>query len=134
MEQFIDLLKTHSPIAIMLGIAIIFVVGVLKYFKLFDKITNKDLRKFIFLIVDVALSFGASAIYLAISHIGFVGYLAVVGEVFTVCLVEYAIYENVGLRKALQLAGNYIVKKVAGNLYSSEIEKLKKSEEETKQD
>ena len=53
------------PILLM-SVIIILLIGILKYFKVFDKITNKNVKKCVYYILDIALSFCLVAIYYAI--------------------------------------------------------------------
>ena len=113
MEEITELFKTHSLASVILGWIVICAIGILKYFKVFSKVQNKDLRKAIYMGLNVALSFGFGALYCVIFKVGFGAYLPLVFELVPVALVEYAIYENIGLRKLLQYLGNYIVSVVA---------------------
>ena len=125
MSQFQDLILKHSWQVILLGFAVIFIIGVLKYFKCFNKVTSADVRKFIYILLNIALSFGIGALYCL--SIGFANYIALVIELIPAVLVEYAIYENIGLRKFMKIIGNFIVKVVAKNYVESEVAKIKES-------
>ena len=128
LEQFVT---SHSLNVIVLAFAIIIFVGILKFFGVFSKIKNEDLRKFIYLVVDVALSFGLGALYIVIFKLEWITYIPLVLELVPTVLVGYAIYENTGARKFIKFVGNFIVNVVAKNYIDKEVEKLK-SEKNTK--
>lgn len=125
MSQFEDLILKHSWQVILLGFTVILIIGVLKYFKCFSKIKSSDIRKFIYVSLNIALSFGVGALYCL--HIGFSNYIALVIELVPVVLIEYALYENFGIRKLFQLIGNFIVKVVAKKYVENEVNKIKES-------
>lgn len=122
LEQFVT---SHSLNVIVLAFAIIIFVGILKFFGVFSKIKNEDLRKFIYLVVDVALSFGLGALYIVIFKLEWITYIPLVLELVPTVLVGYAIYENTGARKFIKFVGNFIVNVVAKNYIDKEVERLK---------
>lgn len=122
LEQFV---ASHSLNVIVLAFIIIVFVGILKFFGVFSKIKNQDLRKFIYLVVDVALSFGLGALYIVIFKLEWVAYIPLVIELIPAVLVGYAIYESTGGRKFIRFVGNFIVNVVAKNYIDKEVERLK---------
>ena len=122
LEQFVT---SHSLNVIVLAFAIIVFVGTLKFFGVFSKIKNEDLRKFIYLVVDIALSFGFGALYIVIFKLDWITYIPLVIELVPAVLVGYAIYENTGARKFIKFVGNFIVNVVAKSYIDKEVEKLK---------
>lgn len=122
LEQFV---ASHSLNVIVLAFIIIVFVGILKFFGVFSKIKNQDLRKFIYLVVDVALSFGLGALYIVIFKLEWVVYIPLVIELVPAVLVGYAIYESTGARKFIRFVGNFIVNVVAKNYIDKEVERLK---------
>jgi hypothetical protein len=128
LEQFVT---SHSLNIIVLAFIIITLVGILKFFGVFSKITNADLRKFIYLVVDISLSFGLGALYIVIFKLDWLTYIPLVMELIPAVLVGYAIYENVGGRKFIKFIGNFIVNVVAKSYIDKEVEKLKQ-EKDTK--
>lgn len=101
MEAILEFVKAYGLPALIIGVIIIAIVGCLK--PLVAKVTNKDLRKFIFYAVDVGLSFATVAIYYVIFKINFGTYVADAIKQFVAVIVLYAFYEQVGLRKIWQM-------------------------------
>ena len=129
MEQILEFIQTHGLPVFVIASCIIALIGVLKLCKVFDKVTNKNVKKFIYYVLDVALSFGGSAIYFVAFHKAFSGYL-----VFSVTQVGatttlYAIYENFGLRKLVQIALNWVVSLFKNDKVKALAKKLGLSEE-----
>lgn len=107
----------------------IFLLGILKHFKVFDKITvktkianengelvkltneklTKQVKKLIYIAISMTLSIGASALYLYFySTFTATALFTVSGAVLSLTLTAYALYENFGVRYALEKFGNYI--------------------------
>lgn len=97
--EILTYIQTYGLSVAVIAFAIINIIGLLKLLKIYDKITNVNVRKLVFLITDLALAFGGSAIYFAIFGVPFTQYFAVYsGVVFNCVLAIYAVYEQVGLR------------------------------------
>lgn len=97
----------------------ILLLGLLKNFKVFDKIVistksknelgeisklpneklTKQVKKTIYITISMSLSIGASALYQYICHeLTVVGLFTVAGAVLSLTLTAYALYENFGIR------------------------------------
>ena len=96
-------IESYGLPILVIAICIITLLGILKLCKVFNKINNKDVRKCIFLIIDLVLSFGFAALYFTLFDKAFSGYLVYGGAQFVVTVVLYAIYENWGVRKLVQI-------------------------------
>lgn len=96
-------IESYGLPILVIAICIISFLGILKLCKVFDKLQNKEVRKCIFLIIDLVLAFGFAAIYFAIFKKPFSGYCVYSGAQFVVAVVLYAMYENWGLRKLVQV-------------------------------
>ena len=96
-------IESYGLPILVIAICIITLLGILKLCKVFDKLTNKDVRKCVFFCIDLVLSFGIAAIYFALFNMPFSGYLVYSGAQFVVTVVLYAIYENWGVRKLVQV-------------------------------
>lgn len=107
----------------------IFLLGLLKHFKVFDKIIvttkeknelgeivklpneklTKQVKKTIYTTISMSLSIGASALYQYICHeLTVVGLFTVAGAVLSLTLTAYALYENFGVRFVLSKLGEKI--------------------------
>lgn len=104
MEQIISYILVNGPAALVLGTIIIAFIGVLKLCKVFDKIKNKDIKKMVYYILTVALSFGFVALYFTAHDIAFSNYVLFSCSQVGATTALYAIYENLGLRKLWQIA------------------------------
>lgn len=98
----LEYIESYGLPILVIAACIITLLGILKLCKVFDKISNKEIRKCIFLTIDLALAFGAAAIYFALFNKSFSGYLVYSGAQFVVTVVLYAMYENWGVRKFVQ--------------------------------
>ena len=70
---------------------------------MFNKIPSANVKKAIYYILDIGLSFAFTAIYFAIFKQGFSKYLAFTGAEICVVTALYAVYENFGVRKLIQV-------------------------------
>lgn len=98
MDKLLSYIQTYGLSILVIAVSIITVIGILKVCKVFDKIKSKNVKKFIYYALDIALSFGGSAIYFACFHKSFSGYPMYCVAELTVVTTLYAIYENCGLR------------------------------------
>lgn len=108
-----NFMEVYGLPILLMSVIIILLIGILKYFKVFDKITNKNVKKFIYYVLDIALSFCLVAIYYAIYDISFKTYLNYCYKTIVATSVMYAIYENFGLRKLLHWLGTWFVNFIA---------------------
>ena len=95
-------IESYGLPILVIAACIITLLGILKLCKVFDKISNKEIRKCVFLTIDLALAFGLAAVYFALFNKPFSGYLVYSGAQFVVTVVLYAMYENWGVRKFVQ--------------------------------
>lgn len=95
------------------AVAGIFVLGFAKTLNVFDKISNVQLKKFLYILCAVITSVGASAVYLVIiKQFSWVFLASVTSATFALNQVIYALYENFGVRAVLQSIGNWIKKNI----------------------
>ena len=64
MDKLIALTLEYGLPILIIACAIIFVVGLLKICKVFSKIQNKGVKKFLYYFIDIALSFEKIARFL----------------------------------------------------------------------
>lgn len=132
MEQILAYIKGHGLPTFVIASCIIVIIGILKLCKVFTKIENKNIKKLIYFILDVALSFGGAALYHVIFHVGFDGYLLFSFTQVSATLTLYQIYENIGARKLWQIILAGIAswfKKHPENKYVKTLKKLGLTEE-----
>lgn len=103
MEQILEFIEIYGLPVFVIASIIIAVVGILKLCKVFGKINNSNVKKFIYYVIDIILSFGCVAIYFAVFKIDFTNYIAVGATQISATTTLYAIYENLGARKIVQL-------------------------------
>lgn len=103
MEQILHYIQTYSLPVFIIATCIIMLIGILKLCKVFDKISSSNVKKFIYYLLDVVLAFGGVAIYFAIFKIDFSGYLMFSLTQIGATTTLYAIYENFGIRKLVQM-------------------------------
>lgn len=103
MKQILDFIEQYGIAVFIIASCIIFFIGTLKLCKVFNKVQNKDVRKFIYYLLNVALSFGGSAIYFAIFKHDFSTYVVFSCTQVGATTTLYAIYEYFGVRKCVQL-------------------------------
>lgn len=111
MEFIWKAIQAYGPSIIVIAAIIIVVVGFLKLCKVFDKISSKDVKKGIFLILDAVLAFAGAAIYFAIFNVAFTGYYVLYSvTLFGTTAFLYTIYESAGLRKLVRLIISVVAK------------------------
>lgn len=103
MEHILTFIQNYGLPVFVIASCIIAFLGILKLCKLFDKISSKSVKKLIYYIMDIALSFGGAAIYFAVFNRDFSGYVAFSATQVTATTTLYAIYENFGVRKLVQM-------------------------------
>lgn len=103
MEQILDFISQYGLPVFVIASCSILLIGILKLCKVFDKISNKNVKKLIFYILNVVLSFGGAAIYYAAFKVGFDSYLMFCLTQVSATTTLYAIYENFGVRKLVQI-------------------------------
>ena len=71
MEQILEFISQYGLPVFIIASCSILLIGILKLCKVFNKISNKNIKKLIYYILNVVLSFGGVAIYYAAFKIGF---------------------------------------------------------------
>ena len=103
MEQIIQYIESYGLPVFIIASCIIVLLGILKLCKAFSKVKNANVKKFIYYAIDIALSFGGAAIYFAAFKVDFSGYIAFSVAQISATTTLYAIYENLGARKLVQM-------------------------------
>ena len=103
MEQILEFISQYGLPVFVIASCSILLIGILKLCKVFNKISNKNIKKLIYYILNVVLSFGGVAIYYAAFKIGFNSYLIFCLTQISATTTLYAIYENFGVRKLVQI-------------------------------
>ena len=103
MEQILEFISQYGLPVFIIASCSILLIGILKLCKVFNKISNKNIKKLIYYILNVVLSFGGVAIYYAAFKIGFNSYLMFCLTQVSATTTLYAIYENFGVRKLVQI-------------------------------
>lgn len=103
MEQILDYISHYGLAVFVIASCIIAFIGILKLCKVFSKIENKNIKKLIYYVLNVALAFAGSAIYFAIYKLNFNGYVMFACTQVGATTTLYAIYENFGVRKLVQI-------------------------------
>lgn len=110
----------------------IFVLGILKFFKLFEKI-EKSKRKYLYAGISASISIIASAIYLVvIGSFNLAGFGVIAGAIYGINQALYALYENIGFRALLRKLGNLFINFVAKNQLEEAKSKLEAKNEDIK--
>ena len=104
MEKIIPIVLEYGLPVLAIACSIIFIIGILKLCKVFDKIQSKGLKKFLYYFLDVILSFVGIFVYFKIAGIEFVwgSYINYSLSQLTVTVALYAFYESVHLRTFVQ--------------------------------
>ena len=111
MEVITNYITSYGVPVFVIACCIIAIIGVLKLCKVFDKITNAEVKKVIYYVLDVVFAFAGSAIYFAAFKIPFtVHYVMFSCTQVGATTALYAIYENIGVRKFVR----YIIELIKG--------------------
>lgn len=103
MEQILEFIQTYGLPVFVIASCIIALLGVLKLCKVFSKIKNANAKKFIYYMIDIVLSFGGVALFFVIFHIEFNDYLTLCITQVSATTTLYAVYENLGARKLVEM-------------------------------
>ena len=103
MEQILEFISQYGLSVFVIASCSILLIGILKLCKVFNKISNKHIKKLLYYTLNVVLSFGGVAIYYAAFKIGFNSYLMFCLTQISATTTLYAIYENFGVRKLVQI-------------------------------
>jgi hypothetical protein len=122
MEQMIlQFIATYGWKLALIACSGILVLGVLKFFKIFDKI-EKEKRKYLYGGISAGISIIASAIYLvAVGLFSWTGFGVISGAIYGINQSIYAMYENLGVRAVLRKLGDLFIHFIA----KTELEKAK---------
>jgi len=115
-----ELLITEGWITILIAMATIFIVGIFKFFKTFDRIP-KDKRKPVYFAVNSAIAavLGVS-LTAALQHTG-VAYAVNIFSAIIATNALYAVYENTGIRTMVRSFGHFIVCSIAKDKVKKEV-------------
>lgn len=112
-EMIIQFIATYGWQLGLIACSGIFVLGVLKFFKVFDKI-EKSKRKHVYAGISSGISILASGIYLAVSGaFTWIGFGVIAGAIYTINQAMYATYENSGLRNLVKKLGTLFIHFIA---------------------
>ena len=133
MDKLLEYISIYGWAIIIIAVAVIALVGILKLCKVFNKIESKNIKKTIYFGLNIALSFAGSAIYFAIFHKAFTGYVVYCLAQVTVTNIVYSIYEYGHIRTLFQYLLNLFaswVKKNPDSKLAKDLKKLGLGEEQ----
>lgn len=120
-EMILQFIATYGWKLALIACSGIFILGVLKFFNLFEKI-EKSKRKHLYAGISAGISIIASAIYLVtIGSFNWAGFGVIAGSIYGINQAIYALYENLGVRAVLRKVGNLFIHFIA----NKEIEQAK---------
>ena len=108
MEQILEFISQYGLPVFVIASCSILLIGILKLCKVFNKISNKNIKKLIYYILSVVLSFGGVAIYYAAFKIGFNSYPIVCLTQVSATTTLYATYENFSVRDLVQIGFTWV--------------------------
>lgn len=112
-EMILQFIATYGWKLALIACSGIFVLGILKFFKIFDNI-EKTKCKYIYTGISAGISIIASAIYLmAVGSFNFTGFGVIAGAIYGINQAIYALYENLGIRAVLRKLGNLFIHFIA---------------------
>ena len=112
-EMIIQFIANYGWQLALIACSGIFVLGVLKFFKIFDKI-EKSKQKHVYAGISAGVSILASGIYLAIvGGFSWTGFGVIASAIYGINQAMYATYENSGLRNLVRKIGNLFIHFVA---------------------
>lgn len=126
MEQILEYITKYGLPVFVIASCIILIIGILKLCKVFNKISNKNVKKFVYYILNVVLAFVGAVIYFAAFKISFTGYVAFSFTQVGATTTLYAIYENFGVRKLVQMFLDWLGSKLKSDPDSKLSKTLKK--------
>lgn len=131
MEQMIfQFASTYGWQLALIACSGIFVLGILKFFKVFNKI-DKEKRKYIYAGVSAGLSIIASGIYLiVVGAFNWAGFGAISGMIYAINQALYSAYETLGVRQLLRKLGNLFIHFIAGKEIEQAKDEIELSEAE----
>lgn len=127
-EMILQFITTYGWKLALISCVGIFLLGVLKFFRLFDRIEESK-QKYVYTAISAGISIIASAIYLvAVGAFVFSGFGVLAGAIYTFNQAIYAMYENFGVRAGLRKLGNIIINIVAKKQLETAKEKIEAQE------
>lgn len=112
-EMILQFIATYGWKLALIACSGIFVLGIFKFFKVFNKI-EKTKRKYLYAGVSAGISILASAIYLVIiGEFNWAGFGVISGAIYGINQAIYTLYENTGFRSALRKLGNLFIHFIA---------------------
>lgn len=112
-EMIIQFITTYGWKLALIACSGIVVLGILKFFKIFDKI-EKSKRKHIYGSISSAISIISSGIYLTIvGGFTWAGFGVIAGAIYAINQALYATYENSGLRNLVKKIGKLFIRFIA---------------------
>lgn len=112
-EMILQFIFTYGWKLALIACSGIFVLGVLKFFNIFEKI-EKSKRKYLYASVSAGISIIASGIYLAlVGSFVWSSFGVIAGAIYGINQAIYALYENLGFRSALRTLGTLFINFVA---------------------
>lgn len=123
----IDFISSYGVPISLLALSGIVILGILKFFRIFDKIKKENRQPF-YAATSTVLSVVAIIVYLAITNaLTVTGIIIIAPLIYLLNQGAYAFYETYGLRKGLKKFGNLIVDLIA----KGRIEKAKEEQSKT---
>ncbi len=126
MDKIFAYMQTYGLPILVIAVCVIAFIGLLKFFKVFNKIESKDVKKCIYYALDVILAFGGAAIYFATFHIDFAEFVGYAFAQLGVTTTLYSIYEHFGIRKLFHFVGGLIIEHIKKNPESQFAKSVKK--------
>lgn len=115
MSEAVKYISKYGISLLVIALVIIAIIGILKKCKVFNKLPSKNIKKAVYYALDIALAFGLTALYFVLFKQGFSKYLTYTGAEICVVTALYAIYENFGVRKLVEITCTLIRKHFAKN-------------------
>jgi uncharacterized membrane-anchored protein len=114
--------QTYGITLLLIALSGILFLGILKFFKVFDKI-EKSKRKYIYAVISALFSIIAIVIYLLIIKSFTWEKMAILGPaIYALNQCAYTLYETIGIRALLRQIGQAIIKIIAENRIQDYIE------------
>ena len=132
-EMIINFITMYGWQLALIACGGIFVLGVLKFFDVFKKI-SKDKRKYLYAGISSLLSIIGSAIYLiATGGFEWASFGVISGAIYGLNQTIYALYENTGVRAVLRELGtiliNFVAKKQLAQAKQDIVDDINKAQE-----
>lgn len=109
MEQLLAYLTKYGLSTAIIALSVVCFIGLLKVCKVFSKISSAQVRKTLLYGLSVSLSFGGVALYFVIMSLTWETYIPLCITQVSATTALYAIYENLGIRKLLQVIAGKVI-------------------------